>query len=314
MCRAYLSEWHDPITGKAVTTGRANIGAVSLNLPMIWKKSEGTNFYNDLSEYMDITRNFLRKRYDAVSKLKCSANPVCFTQGGLYGGNKAPSDVVGDMVDMMTASFGITALNELSVLAIGKRLEEDGGMKFAEEVIDFIQKRVNMYKKEDGKLYALYGTPAESLSQTQADQFRAEFGVIAGVSDREYFTNSFHCHVTADITPFEKQDLEESLFHKINGGHIQYVRIDNPKNIKAIYNIVKRGMEKGFYQGVNFDSCFCRDCNVNTTDSKEVCSHCGSSNILIISRVCGYLAYSNAFGNTRLNDGKMAELKDRVSM
>ena len=121
-------------------------------------------------------------------------------------------------------------------------------------------------------------------------------------------------NVTESITPFEKQDREFEDFHLCEGGHIQYVRLDNPENFEAVKAVIKRGMSKGFYQGVNFDSAYCGDCGKHSTNVLFTCPHCGSSNLSVISRVCGYLGYSNVNGSSRMNDGKMAEIKNRVSM
>lgn len=309
-CRAYLTEWHDK-NGKAITIGRCNIGAVSLNLPLIWKVSEKEDkgFFYVLKDRMEVIREFFKKRYDAIRHTKACTNPMCFTQGGLYGGNLKPEDEIGSLTEYMTASFGITALNELSILATGKTLKEDS--KFANIVVDFINENIEEFKKEDGYLYALYGTPAESLCGTQAKQYREytgdnQFG--------DYFTNSFHLHVSEDVTPFEKQDKEYELFHKCNGGHIQYVRVDNPDNVDAVKALVQRGMSMGFYQGVNFDAAYCEDCGSHSTNVGNTCPHCGSRNLSVISRVCGYLGYSNVNGKSRMNDAKMAEIKDRKSM
>lgn len=283
-CRAYLTEWHDPKTGKAITTGRCNIGAVSLNLPLIWKvaEKEGKGFYSVLEDRLQVIREFLKKRYNIIRHTKACTNPMCFTQGGLHNGNLSPDDEIGDLVEYMTASFGITALNELSILATGKSLKEDSS--FANNVVDFINERIEYFKKEDGYLYALYGTPAESLCGTQAKQYREytgdnQFGA--------YFTNSFHLHVSEDVTPFEKQDKEYELFHKCNGGHIQYVRLDNPNNFNAVKTLIERGMSMGFYQGVNFDAAHCEDCHQHSFNVGNTCPYCGSSKLSVISRVCG---------------------------
>lgn len=309
-CRAYLTEWYDK-EGNAITIGRCNIGAVSLNLPLIWQVSEKEDkgFFYVLKDRMEVIREFFKKRYDAIRHTKACTNPMCFTQGGLYGGNLKPEDEIGSLTEYMTASFGITALNELSILATGKTLKEDS--KFANIVVDFINENIEEFKKEDGYLYALYGTPAESLCGTQAKQYREytgdnQFG--------DYFTNSFHLHVSEDVTPFEKQDKEYELFHKCNGGHIQYVRVDNPDNVDAVKALVQRGMSMGFYQGVNFDAAYCEDCGSHSTNVGNTCHHCGSHNLSVISRVCGYLGYSNVNGKSRMNDAKMAEIKDRKSM
>ena len=212
-----------------------------------------------------------------------------------------------------TASFGVTALDELSVLAGEGRLHESDKV-IAQQVLDYLNDRLADFKEQDGFLYALYGTPAESLCGTQLKQFRNMFGVVKGVSDKEYFTNSFHMNVAADITPYQKQDLEESLFHSCNGGHIQYIRLANPENHKAIRACVSRGMGKGFYQGVNFDLAICENCGHRPNADVEECPKCHSHDISVINRVCGYLSFTKIKGQSRMNDAKMAEIKDRVSM
>lgn len=309
-CRAYLTEWHDK-EGKAITVGRCNIGAVSLNLPLIWQvaKNENKNFFNVLSDRMEVIREFFKKRYDIIRHTKACTNPMAFMQGGFYKGNLKADDEIGDLVNYMTASFGVTALNELNILATGKTLYQDPW--FAEGVLKHINDKVEQFKKEDGYLYAIYGTPAESLCGVQAKQY-AEY--TGDNQFGEYFTNSFHMHVSEPITPFEKQDAEYKMFHMCNGGHIQYVRVTNPENLQALKALVLRGMEKGYYQGINFDSVYCEDCHKHSTNVMNKCPHCGSTNLSVISRVCGYLGYTKANGSTRMNDAKLAEIKDRVSM
>jgi ribonucleoside-triphosphate reductase len=314
-CRAYLSEYLDPETGKAIATGRANIGAVSLNLPMIWMKAktEGEDFYVVLKQYLNMIRGFLLRRYEYLSRAPASTNPLAFTQGGLLGGNLQPDEPIGDLVDTFTASFGITALNELNVLMTGQQLHEYGNSE-VKKVVEFINAYIDVAKKEDHRLYALYGTPAESLCGTQLKQFKKMYGVIAGVSNRPYFTNSFHLHVSAIVEPFFKQDHEQELFHMVNGGHIVYNRIRGRFNLEAMKTIVLRGMNLGLYQGVNFDLTTCEDCGWNDENDTEVCPECGSHDISTIVRNCGYLSLSRTKGSTRLNESKLAEVLDRVSM
>lgn len=309
-CRAYLTEWHDK-EGKAITVGRCNIGAVSLNLPLIYAvaKQENKGFYEVLDERLETIREFLKKRYDIIRHTKACTNPMAFMQGGFYKGNLKADDEIGDLVEYMTASFGVTALNELNILATGKTLYQDPW--FAEGVLKHINDKVEQFKKEDGYLYAVYGTPAEATAGVQAKQY-AEY--TGDHQFGEYFTNSFHMHVNEHITPFEKQDAEYKMFHMCNGGHIQYVRVTNPENLQALKALVLRGMEKGYYQGINFDSVYCEDCHKHSTNAMNKCPHCGSTNLSVISRVCGYLGYTKANGSTRMNDAKLAEIKDRVSM
>ena len=326
-CRAFLSLWQNE-AGEAITVGRCNIGAVSLNLPIILKLAQlrhpdswRTDFWRILDERLEFIRAFFKKRYDIIRNQKCSSNPLAFTQGGFYEGTKSPDDRVGDLVRYMTASFGITALDEATYLWSGQRLVEEVG-DFSASVLRHLKEKLQTFKEEDGYLYAIYGTPAESLCATQArqyDRFCADEGVDNVFRHTEhyspeYFTNSFHVNVTEDITPFEKQDREFIDFHLCEGGHIQYVRLDNPENFAAVKAVIARGMKKGFYQGVNFDSAYCGDCGQHSTNVLFKCPHCGSENLSVISRVCGYLGYSNVNGMSRMNDGKMAEIRNRRSM
>lgn len=313
-CRAFLSNYRDEETNELVFNGRANIGAISLNLPMIFMKAkeEKKDFFDVLEIYLQMIRKLHLNRYEYLSKAKASSNPLLFTQGGLYGGTLNPEEEIRPLLKYWTASFGITALNELQILYNNKRLSEDN--EFAKKVMQYINDRVGYYKEVDDKLYAIYNTPAESLCGTQVKQFRNKYGVISGVSDKDYFTNSNHLWVGEQVNPFEKQNKEIELFNMSTGGHIGYVRISNPSNIEGLTSIVERGLKLGFYQGVNFNNCYCNDCGHTGSEWGEICPHCGSANIDEQNRTCGYLGFSRKSGDRTFNDAKMAEIKDRISM
>lgn len=319
-CRAFLSPWFErggmkpaDEDDKPVFVGRFNIGAVSLHLPMILAKSrkENKDFYEVLDYYLEMIRGIHKRTYDYIGEMRASTNPIQFCEGGFYGGHLKPSDKVKPLLKPMTASFGITALNELQELWNGKSLVEDG--QFALEVMQHINDKVNQFKEEDGWLYAIYGTPAESLCGLQIEQFRKMFGVIENVSDRPYVSNSFHCHVTEDITPIQKQDLEGRFWNLCNGGKIQYVRYPIDYNVDAIRTLVRRAMQLGFYEGVNLSLAYCDDCGHQELEMDE-CPVCGSKNLTKIDRMNGYLSYSRVHGDTRLNAAKMAEIAERKSM
>jgi ribonucleoside-triphosphate reductase len=243
--------------------------------------------------------------------MKASTNPLGFCEGGFLGGNLKPDDCIAPILKAMTASFGITGLNELEQLRHGKSLVEDGS--FSLEVMEYINKEVERFKNEDGNLYAIYGTPAESLCGLQIEQFRNKYGIIEGVSDRPYTTNSFHCHVTEDIDPITKQDLEFRFWDLFNGGKIQYVKYPLDYNLEAIETLIRRAMKLGLYEGVNMSLSYCGDCGHQELSMDE-CPVCGSKNLVCIDRMNGYLSYSRVKGDTTLNDSKMAEIKERVSM
>lgn len=319
-CRAFLSPWYerggmDPAdeNDKAVFEGRFNLGVVSLHLPMILAKSrnESKDFYEVLDYYLEMIRNLHKRTYDYIGEMKASTNPVAFCEGGLYGGCLKPTDKIKPILKPMTLSFGITALNELQELYNGKSIVEDG--EFALDVMRYINNKINEYKKEDGLLYAIYGTPAESLCGLQIEQFRKKYGIIENVSDRPYVSNSFHCHVSEDITPIQKQDLEERFWNYFNGGKIQYCRYPVNYNKEAVITLIKRAMKKGFYEGVNLSLCYCEDCGHEELDM-DICPVCGSKTITKIDRMNGYLGFTRVHGDTRYNAAKNAEIKDRKSM
>ncbi len=319
-CRAFLSPWYErggmnpaDERDEPIFVGRFNIGAVSLHLPMIYAKAqkESKDFYAVLDYYLNLIRQLHQRTYDYLGEMRASTNPLAYCEGGFYGGHLGYHDKIAPILKSATASFGITALNELQQLYNKKSLAEDG--QFALEVMEYINKRVSEFKEEDGHLYALYGTPAENLCGLQVKQFRAKYGIIANVSDREYVSNSFHCHVTEDITPIEKQDLESRFWNLMNGGKIQYVKYPIDYNVEAVKTLIRRAMGMGFYEGVNLSLAYCDDCGHQELEM-DVCPKCGSRNLTKIDRMNGYLSYSRVKGDTRLNSAKMAEIKDRRSM
>ena len=319
-CRAFLSPyWEKGGQDKAgdddvpVFQGRFNIGAISLHLPMILAKSREENrpFYEVLDYYMEMIRRIHCRTYEYLGHMKASCNPLAYCQGGFLGGHLDYDDRIAPLLDSATASFGITALNELQQLYNQKSLVEDGA--FALEVMEYINKKIQQYKAEDHHLYAIYGTPAESLCGKQIKQFRKKYGIIKNVSDREYVSNSFHCHVTENISPIQKQDLEHRFWELFNGGKIQYVRYNLGYNMNAIRTLVRRAMDMGFYEGVNLALSYCDDCGYEQLDM-DVCPKCGSKNVTKIDRMNGYLSFSRVRGASRLNDAKMAEIKERKSM
>ncbi len=319
-CRAFLSPWYEkggmhPVdeNDKPVFEGRCNLGVVSLHLPMILAKSrqESRDFYEVLDEYLELIRGLHKRTYDYIGELRASVNPIAFCEGGLYGGHLKPEEKIKSILPPMTMSYGITALNELQRLYNGKSIREDG--EFALEVMKHIQVYIDRIKEEDHILYAIYGTPAESLCGLQVEQFRKMYGIIENVSDKPYVSNSFHCHVSEDMSPIEKQDKEERFWNYFNGGKIQYCRYNLGYNKEAIKTLVLRAMEKGFYEGVNLAMCYCEDCGYQQVEM-DVCPKCGSKMITKIDRMNGYLGFTRVHGETRYNEAKNAEIADRKSM
>lgn len=197
-CRAFLSPYYErgglypaDINDNPIFIGRFNIGAISLHLPLIYQESkvQGKNFYELLDYYLEMIRNIHLRTYDYLGKMKASTYPLAYCEGGFYGGHLQPHERIEPILKSATASFGITALNELQLLYNGKSLVEDN--EFSLEVMRYINDKMEEFKKKDERLYAIYGTPAESLCGLQAKQFKERFG-DCGVFTRGYVTNSFH--------------------------------------------------------------------------------------------------------------------------
>lgn len=319
-CRAFLSPWYKkggihPLNeeDEPVFVGRFNIGVVSLHLPMILEKArrEDKDFFELLDYYLQLIRKIHLRTYEYLGQMRASINPLGFCEGGFLGGHLDLHERIEPLLHSATASFGITALNEFQKLYNGKSLCEDGA--FALEVMEYIVKKIDEFKEIDHRLYAIYGTPAENLCGLQIAQFRSKYGIIEGVSDREYVSNSFHCHVTENITPIEKQDYERRFWNLFNGGKIQYVKYPIEYNLEAMKVLVRRAMTFGFYEGINLSLSYCDDCGYEEL-SMDVCPKCGSKNLTKIDRMNGYLSYSRVHGDTRLNHAKMAEIAERQSM
>lgn len=319
-CRAFLSPWYEKggiepedENDKAIFEGRFNLGVVSLHLPMILAKAqrESRDFYEVLDYYLEMIRNIHKRTYDYIGEMKASTNPLAYCEGGFLNGYLKPDEKIRSILKPMTLSFGITALNELQELYNKKSLVEDG--KFAVDVMKYINKKITQFKHEDGLLYAIYGTPAESLCGLQVEQFRKMYGIVKGVSDREYVSNSFHCHVTEDITPIQKQDLENRFWNLFNGGKIQYVRYPINYNREAVVTLIRRAMKMGYYEGVNLALSYCEHCGYEELNM-DMCPKCGSEDITKIDRMNGYIGYTRVHGDTRYNKAKMAEIAERRSM
>ena len=319
-CRAFLSPWYEKggiepedENDKAIFEGRFNLGVVSLHLPMILAKAqrESRDFYEVLDYYLEMIRNIHKRTYDYIGEMKASTNPLAYCEGGFLNGYLKPDEKIRSILKPMTLSFGITALNELQELYNKKSLVEDG--KFAVDVMKYINKKIIQFKHEDGLLYAIYGTPAESLCGLQVEQFRKMYGIVPGVSDREYVSNSFHCHVTEDITPIQKQDLENRFWNLFNGGKIQYVRYPINYNREAVVTLIRRAMKMGYYEGVNLALSYCEHCGHEELNM-DMCPKCGSEDITKIDRMNGYIGYTRVHGDTRYNKAKMTEIAERRSM
>lgn len=280
---------------------------------------EDKTFWEVLDYYMGMIRDISKRTIAYLSKFKASCNPLAFCEGGFDGGDLKPDESIASVLKYSTISYGYGGLNELGRLYNGKSLYED--QEFPQKTLKYISEKVDEYKKKDGILYALYGTPGESWLPLACKQFKEKYGEISGVTDYGYFSNSFHAHVTEDITPIEKMMCEEKFWDYPKGGRIMYCKIPDTKNTKGIIDIVRLAMSKGLYYGVNHSENHCSSCGSHWVgdDSKDsddsLCPECGSSDVIKIRRMNGYLSYTRTkAGKSRFNEYKDKEIKERKSM
>jgi ribonucleoside-triphosphate reductase len=244
-----------------------------------------------------------------MANKKASSNPLFFCEGGCAV-KLNPNDTIEKALECATASFGIIGLEESIYSLTGKHLHENN--QLAVEIMQHIQNNIEKYKKEYNRLYAFYMTPSEGLCDNALKKDLKKYGVIEGVTDKEWYTNSFHVDVRAKVDAITKMNIEKPMFDIATGGRIFYSEIPDMDNPKGLEDIVNQAMRRGLYYGVNFEKGHCYDCGTVGEFTNGVCSNCGSTNVLEIDRCCGYLGIKEANGETRYNDGKFAETNNRV--
>ena len=274
-CRSFLSPWKDE-NGNYKFEGRFNQGVVSINLPQIAIIADGDEetFWKLLDERLELCKEALMCRHYALLGTKSDISPIHWQYGAIARLKK------GETIDKLlfggysTMSLGYIGVYEMTKLMTGLSHTDPIGREFAMKVMNHLRETTDKWKAETNIGFALYGTPAESLCGTQVEQFRKKYGIIKGVSDREYVSNSFHCGVWENITGIQKQDLEGRFWELFKGGRIQYVRYNLNYNRKAMETYVERAMDKGFYEGVNLSLAYCDDCGHQELNM-EVCPKCG---------------------------------------
>lgn len=311
-CRAYLSVYFDE-NGKPVFNGRANCGAVTLNTvrPGILAKGDKDEYFNILKRYFDLATETHLWQYSKMKNVKASSNPLFFCEGGCHI-KLEPNETIERAIKTFTWSYGYIGLNEASILMIGKEIHEDNS--FAIEVLQKLNEWKDEAIKKHGLLFAIYATPAEGYAETCRNKDFEEFGLIKGITDKKYYMNSFHVNVTAKVDPFEKMRIEKPMFDLSNGGHIFYSEYPINHNLEAISEVTREAMRMGLYEGANFDSVTCKNCGRNVLEydkNNPHCDKCGSTQLIVVDRVCGYLTYYEIDGGTRVNDGKYQEDQQR---
>lgn len=316
MCRTRV--YSDVTTGISDPEGRGNLSFTTLNLPMIAqlaKEADGSleDFYIALDHYIDLAIRQLKQRLEYQKQCPAGNFQFLYQNGTWNGGEDLdPNKPIGDALNTGTLGLGFVGLAEALKIITGKHHGESmTAWAIGYGIIEHMKNRTDEQMAKDGLNWAVLGTPAEGLAGKALRKFVAKYGVIEGVSDRDYFTNSNHIPVYFKIKAIDKIRLE-APFHALTlGGHIAYVELDGEvaKNTKAVDQIVRAMMEYGVgYGSINHPVDTCRTCKHQGIFDDYTCTECGSDDVQKVARITGYLT-----GDVkRWNNGKAAELKDRV--
>ena len=315
-CRSFLSPWKDE-NGNYKFEGRFNQGVVSINLPQIAiiANKDEEKFWKLLDERLELCFEALMCRHYALLGTSSDISPIHWQYGAISRLKK------GEKIDKLlyggysTMSLGYIGIYEMTKAMKGVSHTDPEGHKFATKVMKHLQETTEKWKKETNIGFALYGTPAESLCYKFARVDREKFGIIKDITDKGYYTNSYHVDVREKIDAFAKLEFE-SEFQKIStGGCISYIEIPNmQKNIDALEAAVKFIYDNIQYAEFNTKSDYCHECGFDgeiiiNKDNEWECPNCGNkdhSKLTVVRRTCGYL------GENFWNAGKTKEIKQRV--
>lgn len=309
-CRAFLSPYFNE-QDELVFIGRGNCGAITLNLPRFAIQADGdmNKFFRLLDENFNKAMKVHLFTYNKMRKVKAKTNPLFFVHGGCHI-QLDYEDTIEKAIDTFTWSIGYIGLDETVKALTGQQLHENHGLGV--HILEHLDKLIKDAKQETGLLLAMYSTPAESLCYKFLEKDKQDFGVIEGVTDKAYYTNSYHMDVKAKLDVDQKMQLELPMFNIATGGRIVYNEYPHTKNKKAIMDCVRYAMSLGLYYGINLQLDTCLGCG-HQDEIEGTCPKCGSTNILSINRICGYLGYTSTnTGENMVNRGKYDEISKRV--
>lgn len=301
--------------GPEVTDGRGNLSFTTINLPRLAIQAERdlSKFYQSLSDLIELTCEQLYHRYQVQQRLLVKDMPFLMGQGLYLDSEKLqPHDRIAAAIKHGSLSVGFIGLAETLVALTGfHHGEQEEAQALGEEIVAFMRSKVDIAVDQYGLNYSLLATPAEGLSGRFVNMDRREYGLIPGVTDKEYYTNSFHVPVGHAISVFAKMKIE-GVYHKYaNAGHISYVEFTAPpvNNLTAVEEILRymKQCDVG-YAGINFPVDFCESCGRMGVLQDDSCPSCGGVSIRRIRRITGYLSTVDHF-----NDAKQNELFDRVA-
>ena len=318
-CRSFLTPYVDE-NGKPKYYGRFNQGVVTLNLPDVALSSHGNieKFWKILDERLELCHRALMCRHERLTGTKSDVAPILWQYGALARLEK------GEKIDKLlhggysTISLGYAGLWECVYAMTGHKLTDKEGEKFGLEVMQTLNKYCNKWREDEDIHYSLYGTPIESTTYKFARCLQKRFGIVKGVTDKGYITNSYHVHVTEPIDAFTKLEFEAQFQHLSPGGAISYVEVpDMQNNLDAVLEVMKFIYDHIIYAELNTKSDYCQVCgwdgeiSIVEEDGKLIwkCPQCGNTDqnkMNVARRTCGYI------GTQFWNQGRTQEIKERV--
>ena len=319
-CRSFLTPYVDPETGKPKYYGRFNQGVVTINLVDVALSSGGNfeKFWKIFDERLDLCHRALQARHKRLLGTPSDAAPILWQYGALARLKK------GEKIDKLlfggysTISLGYAGLYECVKYMTGKSHTDAGAKPFALSVMQHMNDKCNEWKKAENMDYSLYGTPLESTTYKFAKCLQKRFGIVKGITDKNYITNSYHVHVSEPIDAFTKLKFEADFQRLSPGGAISYVEVPNMQdNLEAVMSVLQFIYDNIMYAELNTKSDYCQVCGYDgeikivEDDGKLVweCPKCGNrdqNKLNVARRTCGYI------GTQFWNQGRTQEIKDRV--
>ena len=319
-CRSFLTPYVDPETGKPKYYGRFNQGVVTINLVDVALSSGGNfeKFWKIFDERLDLCHRALQARHKRLLGTPSDAAPILWQYGALARLKK------GEKIDKLlfggysTISLGYAGLYECVKYMTGKSHTDAGAKPFALSVMQHMNDKCNAWKKAENMDYSLYGTPLESTTYKFAKCLQKRFGIVKGITDKNYITNSYHVHVSEPIDAFTKLKFEADFQRLSPGGAISYVEVPNMQdNLEAVMSVLQFIYDNIMYAELNTKSDYCQVCGYDgeikivEDDGKLVweCPKCGNrdqNKLNVARRTCGYI------GTQFWNQGRTQEIKDRV--